>query len=58
MCELSQPRDACEYDLQADPGECEDLAGEYPDIVREMRAAYEAWFDETTDRFRENIISA
>jgi len=39
------------YDLQADPGEHVDLAGKHPEIVNEMRMAYDAWFDEVTDRY-------
>lgn len=31
------------YDLQADPFETRDLAGEAPERVREMAAAYDAW---------------
>lgn len=32
------------YDLTADPGETKDVAAEHPETVRELRAAYEAWF--------------
>lgn len=39
------------YDLQEDPGEYVDLASEYPDIVENMRAEYDAWFNDVTDRF-------
>lgn len=31
------------YDLVADPGESKDLAAAHPEVVREMRAAFEAW---------------
>lgn len=33
------------YDLEADPGEARDLAAERPEIVADMRAGYEAWFE-------------
>ena len=32
------------YDLEADPAEEQDIAGDHPDIVTPMRAAYEEWF--------------
>jgi arylsulfatase A-like enzyme len=34
------------YDLQADPRESRDVAGEHPEIVREFVAAYDKWWDE------------
>lgn len=39
------------YDLQEDPGEQVDLAEDRPDIVQQMRLAYDAWFDDVTTRF-------
>ncbi|MCP3914738.1 MAG: arylsulfatase [bacterium] len=41
------------YDMLADPLELEDLAGEQPRKVRELRAQYDAWFDDVmaTSRF-------
>lgn len=33
------------YDLQADPGEKINVAGDHPDEARRLRAAYEAWFE-------------
>jgi len=36
------------FDLQADPGEQNDLAADHPDIVRSMRAAFERWFADVT----------
>lgn len=32
------------YDLATDPGQRRDAAGEHPDVVAELRAAYEAWW--------------
>ena len=34
------------YDVTADPGEQKDLAAKHPEIVSQMRAAYDAWFDD------------
>ena len=34
------------YDLEADPGEREDLSPRHPEIVARLRTAYDAWWDE------------
>jgi len=34
------------YDLQEDPGEKKDVAAEHPEVVKEMSAAYDKWWDE------------
>jgi arylsulfatase A len=34
------------YDMQADPGQSKDLAGELPDVVASLSKQYEAWFDD------------
>ncbi len=34
------------YDMQADPLESTDLAGQEPETVRQLVAAYDAWFDD------------
>jgi len=36
------------YDLQADPGEKKNVAAEHPDIVKQMRAGYEAWLKDVS----------
>lgn len=36
------------YDMVADPGEKKDIAGAHPAIVRELQAAYDAWFRDVT----------
>ncbi|MDQ1257146.1 MAG: hypothetical protein QG656_1748 [Candidatus Hydrogenedentes bacterium] len=36
------------YDIEADPGELNDIAKDRPEIVREMRAGYEAWFKDVS----------
>jgi len=37
------------YDLREDPGETADVAGRHPDVVRDLRDAYEDWFEEVAD---------
>ena len=34
------------YDLKADPGEKSDIAAQHPDIVKDLEAAYDKWWDE------------
>ncbi len=34
------------YDLIADPGETNDIAAQIPELVEDLRAAYDAWFDD------------
>jgi len=36
------------YDISADPGEKHDVAGEHPDVVKRLRAAYEAWLKDVS----------
>lgn len=36
------------YDMPSDPGERTDVAALYPRVAAELRAAYEAWFDDVT----------
>lgn len=36
------------YNLEEDPYEKEDLAAQHPEIVTQMRADYDRWFDEVT----------
>ncbi|MEN9777609.1 MAG: Arylsulfatase precursor, partial [Verrucomicrobiota bacterium] len=35
------------YDLEADPGERQDLSARHPDIVTRLKTAYDAWWSET-----------
>jgi arylsulfatase len=35
------------YDLQADPGETANVIDKHPDVVAELRAAYDRWWEET-----------
>jgi len=39
------------YDIKADPGQRHDVAGEHPDVVKRLRAAYERWWQELEPRF-------
>ena len=34
------------YDIRADPGQTADLAEQHPEVVAQLRAAHEAWWDE------------
>jgi arylsulfatase len=34
------------YDLKEDPGEKRDVAAQHPEVVKEMSAAYDKWWDE------------
>ena len=36
------------YDLDADPGEAKDIAAEQPNVVRQLRISYEAWFKDVS----------
>jgi len=35
------------YDIKVDPGETNDLAGQHPDVVARLAAAYDRWWTET-----------
>jgi len=35
------------YDMLADPGQTKNVIEEFPEVVREMRAAYDQWWQET-----------
>jgi hypothetical protein len=36
------------FDITNDPGEQNDLAGDQPEIVEQMKAAYDRWFDDVS----------
>ncbi len=38
------------YDMSVDPGETNNLADEYPEIVAKMRQGYEEWFQDVSSR--------
>ena len=39
------------YDIEADPGQSTDLASKHPEVVAELRKAYEGWWGELSKRF-------
>ncbi len=43
------------FDMAADPAETNDIARQHPEIVREMRAAYEDWFEDVTRGIRSPV---
>jgi arylsulfatase A-like enzyme len=43
------------YDLTADPGQRANIADQYPDIVAELREAYEAWWEICTRQAGQTI---
>jgi arylsulfatase A-like enzyme len=43
------------YDMREDPGQTTDVAGEHPDVVMRLRAAYEEWWNKVTERSEERI---
>ena len=42
------------YDIQADPGQQDDIADEHPEVVSELREHYEAWWKLVSERFDED----
>jgi len=41
------------YDIKADPGQENNIADQHPQIVRELREAYEDWWEDVSERFDE-----
>ncbi len=41
------------YDIHADPGQKNDIANEYSDVVQKLRRAYEDWWADVSQRFDE-----
>jgi len=39
------------YDIHADPGQRNDIAGQHPEVVQTLRADYEKWWDDVSERF-------
>ena len=46
------------YDIEADPGEQQDLAGRQADVLADLRGRYDAWFDDVrgTREFTPGVI--
>ena len=43
------------YDISKDPGQEKDISGEHPEIVEELRSAYETWWSDVSTRFDEAV---
>lgn len=43
------------YDMDADPGQREDVAARFPAVVAELRAAYESWWERVSGQFDRDI---
>jgi arylsulfatase A-like enzyme len=43
------------YDLTADPGQERDVAADHREVVAELRDAYDAWWDDISERFDEYV---
>ena len=43
------------YDIEADPGQANDLASERPELVAELRRGYEAWWQSLASGFDEYV---
>ncbi len=53
----SEPEDPSRfqlYDLQADPGERNNLAGENPEVLARLKAEYDAWFEDVSSTRPDN----
>ncbi len=43
------------YDLRSDPGQTKDLSDRHPDLVAELRSAYERWWGELEPEFDRSV---
>ena len=43
------------YDVQADPGQERDVAGDHPEVKEQLRQVYGAWWDHIDDRFEDYV---
>lgn len=41
------------YDIKADPGQENDISEKHPEVVKKLRAAYEEWWTDVSERFDE-----
>ena len=39
------------FDMQADPGQQQDVAGQHPEVVADLRSAYDAWWADISPSF-------
>ena len=42
------------FDIQTDPGQEQDLSEQHPEVVPELLTAYDAWWDDVSQRFDEH----
>jgi len=43
------------YDMVADPGEKENIADEFPDVVKQLRKMYDEWYRDVSKGFRDPV---
>ncbi|MDA0709934.1 MAG: arylsulfatase [bacterium] len=43
------------YDIQIDREQRQDVAGQHPETVDQLRSAYERWWDQVSERFDEDV---
>jgi arylsulfatase A-like enzyme len=43
------------YQLESDPGQRQDIAGQHPDVVEKLRLEYEVWWEKVSRQFNEEI---
>jgi len=43
------------YDMNSDPGQTKNVAGDHPELVSELRAAYDGWWESLRPRFDEYV---
>jgi len=43
------------YDIQADPGQNNDIATDHPDVVQKLRSDYESWWDNVSQQFNGTV---
>ncbi|MEZ6065475.1 MAG: arylsulfatase [Planctomycetaceae bacterium] len=43
------------YDMSSDPGQQQDIAGQHPDVVKRLTAAYEGWWESLSPVFYEYV---
>ena len=46
------------YDIRIDPGETKNVSGDHPEVVAQMRAAYDKWWEEVLPALAENESAA
>jgi hypothetical protein len=44
------------YDVESDPSQQRDVAGDYPDVTQQLRGAYEQWWKHISTRFEDYVL--